>query len=416
MNTPKRPRTVLATLFFTIFLDLLGMGLAIPILAPLIIGSSGIMPADMPMATRTIVYGFLVATYPFCQFFGSPILGALSDRYGRRKVIMLSLFGTLLGYLLTALGIILGQLWIIFLSRALDGFTGGNISAAQSAIADVSDEREKARNFGLIGMAFGMGFILGPFMGGKLADPTVLPWFTPATPFWAAAILAACNIVSVWFFLPETLRTQVRTKISLLTGLRNIARAMRIVHLRTIFVVSFLFVLGFNFFTQFFQIFLIERFRFTESDIGNLFAYMGLWIAITQGFINRPLTRKFSSEQIISVSAFTLAGALPFLLLPEKAGFIYLILPFIAISNGLTHPNTTAIVSNLAGKESQGEILGINQSIQSLAMALPPIIAGFIATLHPGLPIFVGSALIFLAWMLFVFVFRKRSRTLFHEV
>lgn len=413
MTVQKHPRTVLATLFFTIFLDLLGMGLAIPILAPLIIGSSEILPADMPMATKTILYGFLVATYPFCQFLGSPILGALSDRYGRRRVIMFSLFGTLLGYLLTGLGIVLGQLWIIFLSRALDGFTGGNISAAQSAIADVSEEKEKARNFGLIGMAFGLGFILGPFMGGKLADPTVVSWFTSATPFWAAAFLAACNIVSVFHFLPETLHTRVHTHVSVFTGFRNIRRAFRMEHLRTILLVSFLLVLGFNFFTQFFQILLIERFQFTQGDIGDLYAYMGLWIAITQGLINRPLSRRFSSQQIVSVSAFTLACVLPLLLLPERAGFIYVIFPFIAMSNGLTHPNVTAIVSNLAGKESQGEVLGINQSLQSLGMALPPLIAGFVASLHPGLPTLVGSGLIFLAWMFFVFMFKRRSHALF---
>ncbi|MDO8469201.1 MAG: MFS transporter [Candidatus Peribacter sp.] len=416
MTKPKHPRTVLWTLFFTIFLDLLGMGLAIPILALLLISPSGILPPGMSLETRTILYGFLVATYPLAQFFGAPIFGALSDRYGRRRIIMIALCGTLLGYLLTGYGIVTGQVWLIFLSRALDGFTGGNISAAQSAIADVSEPKEKARNFGLIGMAFGLGFILGPFMGGKLADPTVLPWFTSSTPFWAAAILAGLNILLVVRFLPETLHTRTSTRISLFTGFRNIRRAFQFPHLRTILFVSFLLVLGFNFFTQFFQVMLIERFNFTQSDIGNLYAYMGLWIAITQGLINRPLSRRFSSEQIVSVSAFTLAASLPFLLLPERVAFIYLVFPFIAVSNGLTHPNATAIVSNLAGPESQGEVLGINQSLQALAMALPPIIAGVIATLHPGLPTIVGSGLIFLAWMLFVFVFRKRSTQVFHEV
>lgn len=416
MTEPRRPRAVLATLFFTIFLDLLGMGLAIPILAPLLLSPLGILPDGMSLETRTIVYGFLVATYPLFQFFGSPILGALSDRYGRRRVIMVSLLGTLLGYLLTGYGIATQQMWIIFFSRAVAGFTGGNISAAQSAIADVSSQKEKARNFGLIGMAFGMGFILGPYMGGKLADPAVVAWFTSSTPFWAAAILAGFNILSVSLFLPETLHTRVRTHLSLLTGFRNIRRAFRFPHLRTILTVSFLLVLGFNFFTQFFQVLLIERFKFTQGDIGDLYAYMGVWIAVTQGLINRPLSRWFSPEQIVSVSAFALAAVLPLLLLPDRATYIYLVFPFIAIANGLTHPNAVAIVSNLAGAESQGEVLGINQSLQSLAMTLPPLIAGFIATLHPGLPTILGSGLIFLAWMLFVFIFRRRSTQVFHEV
>ncbi|OGJ78325.1 hypothetical protein A2412_04770 [Candidatus Peribacteria bacterium RIFOXYC1_FULL_58_8] len=416
MTQAKHPRTVLWTLFFTIFLDLLGMGLAIPILAPLMISPFGILPTEMTVESKTILYGFLVAIYPLFQFFGSPILGALSDRYGRRRIIMISLLGTLCGYLLTGYGIATRQMWIIFFSRALAGFTGGNISAAQSAIADVSEEREKARNFGLIGMAFGLGFILGPFMGGKLADPAVVSWFSPATPFWAAAILAGLNILLVLGTLPETLHTRVQTRLSIFTGFMNIRRAFEFAHLRTILLVSFLLVLGFNFFTQFFQVMLIERFHFSQGDIGDLYAYMGLWIAITQGLINRPLSRRFKPEQIVSVSAFALALALPLLLLPERAVFIYVVFPFIAISNGLTHPNATAIISNLAGPESQGEILGINQSLQSLAMALPPLIAGFIATLHPSLPTIMGSGAIFLAWMLFVFVFRRKSARVFHEV
>lgn len=416
MTQAKHPRTVLSILFFTIFLDMLGMGIAIPILAPLLLSPVGILPPEMSVETKTILYGFLVATYPLLQFFGAPMLGALSDHYGRRRIIMISLMGTLFGYLLTGAGILTGQITVLFLGRAIAGFTGGNISAAQSAIADVSGEREKARNFGLIGMAFGLGFILGPFMGGKLADPAVAVWLTAATPFWAAALLAGLNVLSVWLLLPETLHTRVRTHVSLLTGFRNIRRAFGLPHLRTILLVSFLLVLGFNFFTQFFQVMLIERFAFTQSDIGNLYAYMGLWIAITQGFINRPLSRWFSPERIVSVSAFALACALPLLLLPDRAGFIYLIFPFIAIANGLTHPNTTAIVSNLAGAESQGEVLGINQSLQSLGMSLPPLAAGFAAAVHPDLPTLLGSGFIFLAWMLFVFVFKRRSRAVFHEI
>lgn len=416
MTAPKRSPTVLPTLFFTIFLDLLGIGLAIPTLAPLLITPTGILPAEVSLSTRTILYGFLIATYSFFQFFGAPILGALSDRYGRRRILMISLLGTFLGYLLTGVGILTKQVWVIFLGRAVDGFTGGNIAAAQSAIADVSTHKEKARNFGLIGMAFGMGFILGPYMGGKLSDPSIVSWFTASTPFWAAAVLAALNITSVLLFLPETLKTRRHTPISLLTGFRNIRRAMGLTHLRTILFVSFFIILGFTFFTQFFQVLLIERFRFTQGNIGDLFAYMGLWIALTQGLINRPLSRFFPPERIVAVSAFTLAAALPFLLLPTRALSLLFILPFVAISNGLTQPNVIAIVSNLAGEESQGEVLGINQSIQSLAMTIPPVIAGFVASVHPGLPTLIGSGFVFLAWMLFVFVFRRKTAEVFHEV
>lgn len=416
MPAPARPRATLSILFFTIFLDLVGLGIAIPVLAPLLISPFGILSPAVPLQTRTILYGCLVAVYPLFQFFGAPMLGALSDRYGRRNVLLLSLLGTLIGYVLTAIGILTRNLPLIFVSRALDGFTGGNIATAQSAIADVSAPQDRARNFGLIGMAFGLGFILGPFIGGKLADPSVVAWFRPHTPFWGAALLSVLNIVLVLRLFPETLHTRVATKVSLLTGFRNIGRALKLAHLRSILLVTFLLTLGFNFFTQFFQVFLIERFGFLQGDIGDLFAYMGLWIAVTQGLINRPLARRFAPEKIVRFSALALGLVLPLLLLAPTAGFLFVILPLIAMANGLTHPNTVAIVSRLAGDESQGEILGINQSVQSLAMILPPLIAGYIASIHPHLPTLAASLFILAAWVVFVCIFRKRPREQFHEV
>ena len=133
------------------------------------------------------------------QFFGAPILGAMSDRFGRKKILILSLVGTCIGYLFFGAGIAAASLITLFISRAIDGFTGGNISIALSAIADISDPKEKAKNFGLIGMAFGLGFILGPYIGGKLADPSVVGWFTHSTPFWFAAALTFLNIILVTF-------------------------------------------------------------------------------------------------------------------------------------------------------------------------------------------------------------------------
>jgi DHA1 family tetracycline resistance protein-like MFS transporter len=416
MNSVPRPRAILTVLFFTIFLDLVGFGIAIPVLAPLILGPFGIVPIGVPLEIRTIIYGFLVATFPLFQFFGAPILGALSDRYGRKKILLLSLTGTLIGYLFAGIGIIEHRLWLLFLSRAVDGFTGGNIVTAQSAIADVSDERSKARNFGLIGMAFGLGFILGPYIGGKLSDPTIVPWFSSSTPFWFAAVLSSINILLVRRNLPETLHTRIPSPLSLLTGFKNIARAFHIAHLRTIFIVTFLLTLGFNFFTQFFQVFLINRFTFAQGDIGDTFAYMGFWIAITQGLINRPLSRRFLPEQIVSFSALALGLVLPLLLVPEDAASLFLIHPLVAISNGLTHPNAVAIVSNLADRESQGEVLGINQSIQSFAMIVPPIIASFLATLHPHFPILAASITIIVAWVIFAWAFHGPCQQKFHEV
>ena len=159
MAEKKKLNPTLAV-FITVFIDLLGVGIIIPVFAPLIIENKhGMMPAEMTEATRSIFYGFLTATFPFFQFFGAPILGTLADKYGRKKILQISLVGTLVGYVLFALSIHYQILWMLFLARAIPGFMGGNISIVSAALADISKPEERAKNFGLIGMAFGMGFI-----------------------------------------------------------------------------------------------------------------------------------------------------------------------------------------------------------------------------------------------------------------
>src|SRR3989344_3680714 len=403
-------------IFFIVFLDMIGFGIIIPLLAPLLLDPSAGLLQNADLGTRTLMLGIMVSIYPLAQFFGAPILGGLSDRSGRKKVLIISIAGTMLGYLIFAAGIMANDIWLLLFSRALAGFTGGNISIAFSAIADMSDEKSKAANFGFVGMAFGFGFIIGPFIGGKLADPSLVSWFDFATPFWFAAVLSLLNIIFVLKFFRETSQTRVNSKISLLTGVKNIQKAFTMPGLRTIFAVIFLITFGFTFFTQFFSVYLIERFSFTQGQIGDFFAYIGIWIAISQGVIMRPVSSRFSPEAILNFSILALSVVLLLMLVPTDPIYFYLIIPFMAIVNGLTFPTYTAIVSNLSGRESQGEIMGINQSIQSLGMAVPPLIAGLIAAIDIGLTLIAASGITFIAWLVFVLFYRKKKPEIFHEV
>lgn len=405
MKTNKSP---ILAIFFTVFIDLLGLGIIIPILPALLLDPSAqILPLSASFSTRTMVFGFLIAAYPLAQFFGAPILGTLADRYGRRKLLLISLIGTLVGYVLMVVGIMTQNLLLIFASRLVDGFTGGNISIAQSAIADISDEKNKSRNFGLIGMAFGLGFIIGPYIGGKLSDSTVVSWFTYSTPFFLSIILTAVNLILVFTNFPETLKEKRIVKVSIFTGFKNIRKALTLKDLRIMFLVGFLLTVGFNFFTQFFQVFLIGKFQFTQSNVGDFFAYMGLWIAIAQGAFLRPLSKKYSPVTLMTYSILLLAIVFPLQLIPKTSLFIYLIIPFVAIFQGIVQPNTTTVISNLAEPGKQGEILGINQSIVSLAQAIPPIIAGFITAISMNLPTLFAAGSTFIAWIIFVSFFRK---------
>ncbi len=394
-------------IIFTIFLDLLGLGIIIPVFGPLFLDiHSGVLSADYPLHARTILLGLLIAAYPLTQFFGAPILGGYSDRLGRRPVFILSLLGTTLGYVIFALGVTHHILPLLFLGRIIDGFTGGNITTALSAIADISKGNEKTKNFGLAAVAVGTGFVLGPFFGGKLADASLVSWFTHATPFWFAGLLAGLNILLVIFLFKETLKRPKRSEISLMTGVHNIIRAFQLSDLRIVFIVIFLLNFGFNFFAQFFQVFLVQKFGLSESQIGDLFAYGGIWLVIGQGILTRPLSHLFRHSQVVWWSSLGLALSLLLLLLPERAVYLLVVMPVVAICQGLLQPNVTALISDMGHDDSQGEILGINQSIQSLAQAIPPILAGLIASIHSSLPIVVGSLATLLAWWIFVRLFR----------
>lgn len=388
----------------------MGIGIMIPVLAPLMLDPGGsLVPVLWSEATRNIALGVLVAAYPLGQFFGAPILGALSDRYGRKKLLSFSLMGTFLGYILFAVGIITNQLWLLYFSRALDGFTGGNISVANSAIADMSTPETRANNFGIIGMAFGFGFVIGPYLGGQLADPNLVSWFNAATPFYFAAALSLLSLTVLTFLFKETLKTPTHQKIHLFMGFSHIAKSFQMKHLRAIFLVVFLHALGFAFYTQFMPVFLVQKFQMSSAQIGALFGFVGIWIALSQGVFTRIAGRYFSSEQTLRSSILLLAFILFVVPVIPSAGLLYLSQPFVAIFEGLTFPNTTAVVSKISKPSEQGESMGVTQSLRALGQAIPSLVAGFLVTINENLAILTGATIILLAWIIFVLSFRKLS-------
>jgi DHA1 family tetracycline resistance protein-like MFS transporter len=410
MSASSPQKASLLTIFITVFIDMLGVGIIIPVIPALFFEeSTAILDASYSEAQRSILYGFLIASYPVLQFFGAPLLGALSDRYGRKPMLTMSLFGTMIGYLLFAWAIKEGWLVLLFLSRMLPGFTGGNISIILSSIADVSDAQSKTRNFGLVGMAFGLGFILGPTLGGVLADNTVVSWFSSETPFYFTAAITLLNIILVWYRFRETLQQASSVPFSMLRGFQNIGKSFAAPNLRGIFTIVLGLSLGFTFFTQFYAVILIQDFDFTEKNIGLLFGWIGIWLAITQGLIVRKLSNIVAPKFILQFTILTLSIGIALVLLPDQAWWFYVIAPIIAISQGITSPNMTSVISEQANADQQGEILGINQSMQSLGQAIPPIIAGYLNAIDNRLPMVAAAGLIFLSWLIYMLLFGGRK-------
>lgn len=388
---------------------MLGVGIIIPVIPALFFeGDSEFFSSTMTYETKAVVYGFLLSAYPLMQFFGAPILGALSDRHGRRPMLMISLIGTMIGYFLFAVALLYGNLGLLFFSRLLPGFTGGNVSIVYSAIADSSEGADRTKNFGMIGMAFGLGFILGPAIGGILADSSVLPWFNSSTPFWFTSLLTLVNIVLVYLLFPETLKEKGKRAISLATGVKNIVYSFKMPNLRSIFSVALLFSLGFTFFTQFFAVALIEKFDFSEKDIGLFYAWVGIWLVITQGLFVRVLAKKnYKPTTLLKVSIIGLSLGLLLVLFPNEVHWEYFIAPIIAISHGITTPNLLSTISAQAEPSQQGAILGINQSMQSIGAALPPIIGGYLTAMNFHYPLIAAAAIVFSAWLLFMLTHKR---------
>ncbi len=413
-------RGVMPVVVFTVFLDMLGVGILLPVV-PQLLGNPHspeyLLPHGWTYTSGLILLGFLTAIYSFGQFLATPILGQLSDRFGRRPVLAFSLCGTSLSYVVFAIGIITKDIPLLFAARAFDGLTGGNIAVAQAAVADISTNETRTRNFGLIGATFGLGFIAGPYVGGKLASPGIQvisglglhtpSWFSASTPFWFAAGLAGINTTLVLVRFPETLASRAAAKrIVWSKSFSNVRKAARLPGLRPIFGTVFLYQSGFTFFTTFFSLYLIQKLQFKANNIGDFFAYVGLWIAFTQGFLAPRIAKRFPNWKIVRAAIPLLSLAILTCFLPNNTTQLLLITWCIPVFVGLVFANAISLVSASAPPEIQGEVLGINASVQAIAQTIPAALMGYLASIDKNVPLIASSVTIGLGAIVFFAFYR----------
>ncbi len=393
-------KKIVPLVFITVLIDMLGIGILIPVIPQLFTNPQSphyILASTAYGESGYFLVGILLALYAGGMFLSSPIFGELSDRYGRKKMLSWALVGSTASYSLFAIGIATQNVPLLLFARITGGLSAGNIGIAQAIIADITPPALRAGRFGLIGAAFGIGFILGPSLGGILSNPNGLGVFGAATPFWFSAFLAGVNVLWVIFILPETNKNieRVHKKLTLLRSFANISKAFRPSKLRALFGVNFLFQSGFSFYTAFLGVLLVYRFAMSEVDIGTYFSFVGVFIVFTQGLITRPVTRRFSEKQILRLSLPSVSLCVMLIAFASTPFMLYFIAPFFAVAVGLSMANLTAAVSRRAGDTIQGEVLGINSSVNALAQALPPLFGGLIATVaSPVSALLVGATLI----------------------
>ncbi len=348
----------LMTIFLIVFIDLLGFGIILPLL-PYI--------AEKYLASPLQI-GILSATYSLFQLISSPILGRLSDRYGRKKILIISQIGSAFGYLLLGLA---HSLPLLFLSRIIDGVTGGNISIAQAYIADVTTKKNRARGMGLIGAAFGLGFIFGPAIGGALSK------ISYSAPAYFATGVSLITILATIFFLKETIdekkaSTSPRTKFSF----HEFKRVMKLYPIGLLIIVFLMLNIAFSVQQGTFALWTQKTFNFDASQNGWLFAYVGILAVVFQMKLLPFVIKRFHEKNILLISLIFMAIGLILIPLAKHPNFLFVSLFFLPLGNGLANPTIQALASENVPAEEYGETLGILQSAGSMGRIIGPILGG----------------------------------------
>lgn len=356
--------TPLIIIFAIVFIDLIGFGMIIPVLP--------LFAQKEPFLATPIEIGFVQSIYSWMQFVFSPLLGTLSDKYGRRPVLFVSLLGSAVGYLILGLA---NTLMLLFIGRIVSGITGGNISAAQAYIADVTSKENRAKGMGLFGAAFGLGFIAGPALGGILSK------FSIHMPFYFAAGLSLTSAIAVYALLPESLvRGAIREKTR--KGFEAVIAPFRERAFTLINIVYFLLVTSFSIMTYAFVLYTAFRFGYNSEQNGYLFAFVGVAAVIGQGVLFGPLAKRFGEARLAAAGCLLMAASffsIP-LIGPASGGLAALlgISVLLSFGNALGSPSLTSLVSKVAHDDDQGASLGIMQSGASLARAIGPMLGGFL--------------------------------------
>jgi DHA1 family tetracycline resistance protein-like MFS transporter len=341
----------LVVVFLTILVNLIGFGIIIPLLPFYAerFGASG------------LTIGLLFGVFSLCQLVASPILGDASDRYGRRPVLIFSLAGTVISFVMLAMA---QDIRMLFLARIVDGLSGGNISTARAYVADVTEPKDRSRAYGIIGAAFGLGFILGPALSGVLAP------ISYTAPIWTAAGITGVAMLRAIVWLPETVHT---VKASTRFPLRGLRTMLQRPHVRRVLVIDFVYWLAFAVFQTTFALFVARRFGFDAGQTGYFFAAFGMLGAVVQGALIRPIVGRLGDKATFILGLVCSAIGLVAATLTSSVALFALALVPLALGIGFGHPTVSSLVSRAAREDEQGRVQGAASAVESLGRAIGPV-------------------------------------------
>jgi MFS transporter, DHA1 family, tetracycline resistance protein len=391
-------KSPLIVIFITIFLDMLGFGIIIPILP---IFSKELGAADYQV-------GLIAMSYPIMNFLFAPLWGTLSDRHGRRPIILISVLITAFAYLIFGLST---NLWVLLVSRILAGIGSANLSVAQAYITDITSPAERAKSMGMIGAAFGLGFVVGPSVGGFLKTISAagqVDWVG-----FTAAALCLVNFLLAYWLLLESLQTRVPGKGFNFKVISGIGTELGKPAIRELLLINFVYITAFMIMQIASSLFWKEKIALTEMEIGYVFAFIGLVTAIVQGALIGKMVKVFGENRLLLSGIIIVMLSLSLVPWVTRDSFIpWQLITFglLALGNGCITPTVTSLLSKAAKPNEVGQVLGVSQSFGSLARAAGMGVSGFLYGYEFHLPFLAGSVLMLGSLWLF-FVYQKVSAT-----
>ena len=388
-----RSKLNLVSVYLTYLIDMLGWSIIFPIFAPFFLDPDNVVfSSDVSLATRTMFLGLFLMSFSLGQFLGAPIIGEYGDRRGRRKALILSVFFMFIGMSLSAWSMMERNLPLLFAGRMISGIFASSTSICLACITDFStDDKTKVKYFGYLSVIGGLSFVLGAFWGGKLSDSTIDPNFNPSLPLWIASGMTLANLFFVLFAFRETAIFDPSVKYDFFESFKNIRIALKTEKIKKIYIIYFLFLFAWTTLFQFIPVLMIDLFSFTNSDIGDLALFMGICWIIGSGYLNQLLILHFSSLRILEFCLICFTIFCTLLIFPIEIYSVTGLLGLCVILGGVGWPICTGLISSAAPQEIQGKVLGMSQSIQSLAMAVAPAIGGIGFHVSLGFPFLIGS-------------------------
>jgi len=395
-----------------VFIDYFSIGVVYPLFSSLLFTEGAFfLPEDTSNTIKGLYLGVLLGTEPIFHFLSTPIFGAISDQYGRKKIILLSLSIGILGYIIAVFAIVYKSIVFLIFSRIFIGIGCGNSSVVQAAIVDMSKKEEKAKNFGLYNMALGIGFTVGPFLGGVLTNKNFISFASYNLPFLFALGFIVINLILVKLIFKESFTGIKKVKkFDILLGFKVLKKGFLMKDLRWLFVCAFIFVFGFSFFFEFMSVYLIKYFNFDSTDLGIYYGFASGIYAISSGLLIRPVVKRFSPNKIFFWALIAAGIGFFIATMIETVRILYIYIAIVEFSIALLFPTISTLISNKVGEEVQGETLGILQATIAFGFGVSPLFSGTIVGLYPIMPIIIGGVCMLLAAFIFKKIHLKKAK------